>query len=118
MRALVCTLVGLAVLASGIASWWFYWPVWRVEMQVKRKLPPATVAAFSNVTYNRSTGTGCGYLSASGAPRGEMHFILLPDGSLRFDPDDRIQGSTLQQLEILRRHVDYLALVYARCAPA
>ncbi|VTU35983.1 hypothetical protein [Variovorax sp. PBL-E5] len=117
MRALVCTLVGLAVFAGCTAAWWFYWPVWQVEMQVKRKLPASGVAAFSNVTYNRSTRTGCGYLNATGAPRAEMHFILMPDGSLKFDPDERVQGSTLQQLEVLRRHVDYLALVYARCAP-
>ena len=51
-----------------------------------------------------------------GVPHGTTHFILLPDGSLKFDPSDRVTGTTLQQLEALRKHSDYLALVYARCA--
>jgi hypothetical protein len=39
----------------------------------------------------------------------------MPDGELRLDPKDPIRGNTLQQLESLRRHADYLSLAYARC---
>ena len=119
MRASISILAGIAVFLGAVAGWWFYWPVWRVEAQVRSQIAPADFARFSSVKYNRVTGTGCGYVDAgngSGAPAGKTHFILLPDGSLKFDPNDRIAGSTTQQLEALRKHADYLALVYARCA--
>ncbi|MGJ7506031.1 hypothetical protein [Variovorax sp. GT1P44] len=118
MRALVSIVVGIALFVGCLAAWWFYWPVWKVEAHVREKLP-AGAATFSGVKYNRSTGAGCGFVNAgsiAGGVQGTTHFILLPDGSLKFDPTDRVTGSTLQQLEAIRKHSDYLALVYARCA--
>jgi hypothetical protein len=118
MRALVSILVGIALFVGSLAAWWVYWPVWKVEAHVRQQLPAGS-ATFSGVKYNRSTGAGCGYVNAGnsfGAARGTTHFILLPDGSLRFDPPDRVTGTTLQQLEAIRKHSDYLALVYSRCA--
>jgi hypothetical protein len=118
MRAMASILVGLALFVGSIAAWWFYWPVWKVESHVREQLPTG-FATFSGVKYNRATGAGCGFVNAGpshGGPQGTTHFILLPDGSLKFDPSDRVTGTTLQQLEALRKHSDYLALVHARCA--
>lgn len=118
MRVLVSALVGIALFVGCLAVWWFYLPVWKVETSVRKQLPDG-FATFSGVKYNRSTGAGCGYVNVGnrpGLPRGTTHFVLLSDGSLKFDPDDRVTGTTLQQLEALRKHTDYLALVYARCA--
>lgn len=118
MRALASIVVGVALFAGCLAAWWFYWPVWKVESHVRGQLSTGW-ATFSGVKYNRATGAGCGYVNAGnvrGVPQGTTHFILLPDGSLKFDPSDRVTGTTLQQLEALRKHSDYLALVYARCA--
>ena len=118
MRALVSILVSVALFVSSIAVWWFYMPVWNVETNVRKQLPDG-FASFSGVKFNRATGAGCGYVNAAsipGAPHGKTHFVLLPDGTVKFDPNDRITGTTLQQLEALRKHADYLALVYARCA--
>lgn len=117
MRALVSILAGVTLFVSSIAVWWFYWPVWKVETNVRKQLPDG-FTSFSGVKFNRTTGAGCGYVNAGnrpGAPQGKTHFVLLPDGSVKFDPADRVTGSTLQQLEALRKHADYLALVYARC---
>ncbi|MDM0073448.1 hypothetical protein QTH90_03590 [Variovorax sp. J2P1-59] len=117
MRTLVSILTATAIFAGCIAAWWFYWPIWRVESHVREHLRTG-VATFSSVKYNRATGAGCGYVNAADsrqAPSGTTHFILLPDGSLKFDPSDRVTGNTLQQLEAIRKHSDYLALVYARC---
>ncbi|MDM0065011.1 hypothetical protein [Variovorax sp. J31P207] len=118
MKAVASILAGIAVFAGCLAAWWFYWPAWKVEAHVREQLRVGT-ATFSGVKYNRVTGAGCGYVNAGnsrGLPQGTTHFVLLPDGSLKFDPSDRVTGSTLQQLEALRKHSDYLALVYARCA--
>ncbi|MBO9516112.1 MAG: hypothetical protein J7549_18505 [Variovorax sp.] len=118
MRLLVSILTGTALFAGGLAVWWFYLPVWKVETNVRSQLPDG-FATFSGVKYNRATGAGCGYVNVGnrpGLPRGTTHFVLLPDGSLKFDPDERVSGSIVQQLEALRKHADYLALVYARCA--
>ena len=115
MRAIVCILAGLAVFAGCTGAWWVYWPTWQVEARVKAKLP-IRGATVSSVTYNKATGVGCGYVKTASAPSGRTHFVLMPDGSLKLDPDDRLRGSTLEQLEILKKHTDYLALVYTRCA--
>lgn len=119
MRALVSILVAVALFVGSLAGWWFYWPVLKVEAHVRDKLPSAASATFSGVKFNRTTGAACGYVNAgsnAGPAHGTTHFILLPDGSLKFDPTDRVTGSTLQQLEAVRKHSDYLALVYSRCA--
>ncbi|MDM0107055.1 hypothetical protein QTH97_19070 [Variovorax sp. J22R24] len=118
MRALTSILVGITLFVGCLAAWWFLWPVWKVEAHVRQQLP-TSFATFSGVKYNRATGAGCGYVNAGnsqGVLHGTTHFILLPDGSLKFDPSDRVAGTTLQQLEAIRKHSDYLALVYARCA--
>ena len=123
MRALVSILVGLAVFAGCAGAWWVYWPLWQIESRVKTKLPEAKTANFSSVTYNRATRSGCGYVDAqvgagapAGSPTGKRHFILMPDGKLEFDPDDRLRGSSLQQLQALQKHANYLSLVYTHCA--
>ncbi|VTU37170.1 hypothetical protein H4CHR_04102 [Variovorax sp. PBS-H4] len=116
MRVFVCLLATIAIFAGCVGAWWFYWPVLQVESRVKSRLPE--VASLSGVFYNKKTGTACGYVSAhdpGGSAAAKTHFILMPDGDLRLDPKDTIQGSTLQQLESLRKHADYLALVYASC---
>lgn len=120
MRVIVCILASISVFAACVGGWWFYWPIWQVQSHVKTRIPEARFAEFSGVTYNKSTGTGCGYVRAddrSGRVSGRTHFILLPDGDVKFDPKDPISGNTLQRLESLRKHTDYLALVYDRCAP-
>lgn len=119
MRALVSILVGLAVFAGCAGAWWVYWPLWQIESQVKTKLPEVKTASFSSVTYNRATRSGCGYVDAqggAGSPSGKTHFILMPDGKVEFDPNDRVRGSTLQQLQALQKHANYLSLVYTHCA--
>jgi hypothetical protein len=120
MRAIVSILVGLAVFAGCAAAWWFYWPVWQIEARVKTKLPEARAPHFTNVTYNRATHAGCGYVNANNGTGGAVrktHFVLMPDGSLQLDPNDPVRGTTLQQLEVLRKHANYLTLVYTHCAP-
>ncbi len=117
MRALMAILGGLAVFAGCAGAWWFYWPVWQVESQVKNRLPDARSAQFSSVTYNRATRAGCGYVTTQdSAPAGRTHFILMPDGTLRMDPETQVRGTTLQQLEALKQHASYLSLVYMHCA--
>ena len=118
MRVFICLLVSVTVFAACLGGWWFYWPTWQVEARVKSRLPEPGAASFSGVVYNKKTGTACGYVSAQdarGGPAGKTHFILMPDGELRLDPKDPIRGNTLQQLESLRKHADYLSLAYARC---
>ncbi|VTU32876.1 hypothetical protein H6CHR_03889 [Variovorax sp. PBL-H6] len=118
MRVFVCLLASVSIFAGCVGAWWFYWPVWQVESRVKSRLPQPRTANLSGVFYNKATGTACGYVSAQdpgGSPGGKTHFILMPDGELRLDPKDPIEGNTLQQLESLRKHADYLALVYASC---
>lgn len=118
MRAFVSVLAGLAVFAGCAAVWWFYWPIWQVEAQVKTKLPEARAPLFSNVTYNRATHAACGYVKAGNAPNGPVtktHFVLTPDGNLQLDPNAAVRGTTLQQLEALRKHATYLGLVYTHC---
>lgn len=116
MRALMSILGGLAVFAGCATAWWFYWPVWRIESQVRTKLPSASLADFSSVTYNRATRSGCGYVMTGQGSTGRRHFILLPDGKVEFDPQAQVRGSTLQQLQALQMHANYLSLVYAHCA--
>ena len=119
MRAIVSILAGIAVFAGCAAAWWFYWPVWQVQTQVKTKLPDARSPLFSNVTYNRATHAGCGYVKAIHGPNGAVaktHFVLMPDGNLQLDPNASVRGTTLQQLEALRKHANYLTLVYTHCA--
>ncbi|MEJ7687944.1 MAG: hypothetical protein WKG52_13690 [Variovorax sp.] len=119
-RLVICALASLSVFAACIGGWWHYRPIWEIEARVKAILPAHERARFSNVTFDKSTNTGCGYVDAEdrgGRSRGKTHFILLPDGSLKFDPKDRVQGTTLQQLESVRNHAEYLALVYSRCPP-
>jgi hypothetical protein len=118
MRVVACLLATVAIFAACLGAWWFYWPVWQVESRVKSRLSEAGTASLSGVFYNKQTRTACGYVSGqdpSGASGGKTHFILLPDGELRLDPKEPIQGNTLEQLERLRKHADYLALAYANC---
>jgi hypothetical protein len=118
MRVFLCLLVGVMVFTACLGGWWFYWPVWQVEARVKSRLAEPASASFSGVVYNKKTGTACGYVNTSdtgGSQGGKTHFILMPDGELRLDPKDPIRGDTLQQLESLRKHADYLSLAYARC---
>lgn len=119
MRVVACLLASVVIFAACIGGWWFYWPIWQIEARVKSKLSDPRTASFSKVVYNKKTGTACGYVSAQepGGVPARTHFILMPDGELRLDPKDPIRGSTLQQLESLRKHADYLALAYARCQP-
>ena len=60
MRVIVCILASISVFAACVGGWWFYWPIWQVQSHVKTRLPEARFAEFSGVTYNKSTGTGCG----------------------------------------------------------
>ena len=117
MRVFTCLIASLAVFAGCIAAWWFYWPVWQVESRVKRQLTDAAAVRFSGVVYDKRTRTACGYVDArpQGGAAGRTHFILMADGDVRFDPKDPIRGTTLQQLEGLRKQADYLALAYAHC---
>jgi hypothetical protein len=117
MRVLACLLAGLAVFCGCIGAWWFYWPVWQVESRVKSRLADPSAARFSGVVYDKRTGTACGYVNArpQGGQAGRTHFIVMADGEVRFDPKDPVRGTTLQQLEGLRRQADYLALAYAHC---
>ncbi len=119
LRLFICFAASLSVFAASIGGWWYYRPIWQVEARVKAMLPVSDKAHFSGVTFDKSTGTGCGYVDAepNDRSRGRTHFILMPDGSLKFDPKDRVQGTTLQQLESVRKHAEYLALVYSRCPP-
>ncbi|WP_076998822.1 hypothetical protein [Variovorax sp. KK3] len=123
MRVLVCLIASIAAFVGLIAAWWFYWPVWQVESRVKSRLADPAAVHFSGVVYDKRTGTACGYVNpmaqggqgANGGSGGKTHFILMADGDVRFDPKDPVRGSTLQQLEGLRKQADYLALAYAHC---
>ncbi len=117
MRVFVCVITSFVVFAGCIAAWWFYWPMWQVESRVKSRMTDPAAARFSGVNYDKRTGTACGYVNAA-APSGQggrTHFIVMADGDVRFDPKEPVRGTTLQQLEGLRRQADYLALTYAHC---
>ncbi|MBU1357633.1 MAG: hypothetical protein KKC79_21275 [Gammaproteobacteria bacterium] len=117
MRLLISVLAGLVVFSATTALW-FYWPTWQVEVRVKARLAERD-ARLSSVTYNKTTGSGCGYVSGQsgrGSPVARRHFVLMADGNLQLDPVDRLQGSTLHRLETLKKQTEYLTLVYAHCA--
>ena len=122
MRALVSILAGLTVFVGLMGAWIFYGPVWQTEFRVRSQLSSADLFTdFSEVKVNRATGAACGYVDAghgstASGPSGRTHFVLLPDGSVKFDPHGSVTGSTLQQLQALKKNAEYLALVYARCA--
>ena len=122
MRILLSILAGLGVFVGLTGAWWAaqpVWQTWQIEAKVKTRLPAAVPAKFSGVTYNKATRTGCGYVRTAehpGATPVRTHFVLLPDGNVMLDPSDRLQGTTLQKLEVLSKHASYLALVYNRCA--
>ena len=116
MRVFVSLLASLAIFAACIGVWWYHWPIWQVEARVKSRLSDPARASFSGVVYHKSTGAACGYVNGRD-PSDKTHFILMPDGEVRFDPKEPVHGSTLQQLESLRKHADYLALAYAHCQP-
>jgi hypothetical protein len=122
MRLLLSLLAGLSAFLGLTAAWWAAQPVWeslQVEAQVKSRLPHVAPARFSNVTYNKATRTGCGYVNTVQRPGSapvRTHFMLLPDGSVMLDPSDRLQGPTLHRLEVLGKHTNYLSQVYNRCA--
>lgn len=122
MRILLSILAGIGVFLGLTGAWWAaqpVWQAWQVEAQVKTRLPQASPARFSGVTYNKTTRTGCGYVRTAqgpGAAPVRTHFVLLPDGNVMLDPSERLQGTALHQLEVLSKHASYLALVYKRCA--
>ncbi len=122
MRALVSILAGLTVFVALMGTWTSYGPIWQAETRVRTQLASADFfSGFSEVKVNRATGSACGYVDAGHAAAtsglsGRTHFVLLPDGRVRFDPHGSVTGSTLQQLQALEKNAEYLALVYARCA--
>ncbi|VWX63480.1 conserved exported hypothetical protein [Burkholderiales bacterium 8X] len=119
MRILICVLGGLLTSAACMAAWWFYWPVVQAEWQVQARLAGAKDVRISKLTYNRDTRTACGFVTAAASPHPpQTHFIALPDGTVRLDPSDRLRGTSLQQLEALKRRTEYLSLVYERCPRA
>ena len=112
-------LVGLSALAAAAALWRFYLPVWRVEQDVKRHLYDPDSAKFSAVTFNRAKSAGCGVVNAKnrmGGYTGDTHFILFPDGELRFGPTEDGGGASLERkIEILDKEIAYAKLVEGYC---
>lgn len=67
---------------------------------------------------NPVKSVGCGIVNARnsmGGYAGARHFILFPDGDLRFEPESSSAGSTTDQLEAAQRSLNYLYLVKGYC---
>jgi hypothetical protein len=92
--------LGLALVASGAASaWWFWWKpaadaqaakaalVQEVQERVSTVLNDPDSALFRNVMHFEKSGAGCGEVNAKnrmGGYVGYTFFVAFPDGDVRF----------------------------------
>ena len=107
--------------AAALAGWWFYWPIYQVQSEVRARLSDPESARFRDVSFNRAKRAGCGWVNAKnrmGGYVGNTHFIIFPDGDLRFEPADTEFGSSEQKIENLQKQINYLTLVESNCAKA
>jgi hypothetical protein len=85
-------IAGLAIFVTGgIATWWFYLPIHTIQSVVKKPLLDPDSAQFSDVTFNRSTGFGCGFVNAKnkmGGYVGRKQFVASLDGKVVMEPTE------------------------------
>lgn len=85
-------IAGLAILVTGgIATWWFYMPIHTIQSVVKKPLLDPDSAQFSEVTFNRSTGYGCGFVNAKnkmGGYVGRKQFVASLEGKVVMAPTE------------------------------
>jgi hypothetical protein len=116
-KAIFSGVVLLMLVAVGFGAWW-YWPIYQIELDVKSRLNDPESARFSDVSFNRTKRTGCGFVNAKnrmGGYIGKTHFIIFPDGDLRFEPSDDGYGDPERRIESLQKRINYLTLVDSNC---
>ncbi len=122
MKPIVAILSLLTIGSIAVAAtltWRTLQPTWQVESDVRNRLKDPDSAKFSEVTFNKVKGAGCGYVNAKnsmGGYTGASHFILLKDGALHFAPSGSSTEGTLEQrIEYLKKEITYLQLVEDYC---
>lgn len=122
LRATIAGSFGVAAFAVCIAGWWastYMLPIWDVKKAVRGKLADAESATFEHVSFSKASRVGCGYVSArnrTDGNTGKRHFILFPNGDLRFEPPAATnQGDTSHQIAALQKQASYAALIESNC---
>lgn len=98
-------LAALAIFVTGgIAAWWFYFPIYTIQSVVKKPLLDPDSAQFSDVTFNRSTGFGCGFVNAKnkmGGYVGRKQFVASLDGKVVMAPTEENPAAPRERREEL-----------------
>ena len=98
-------IAGLAIFVTGgIAAWWFYLPIHTIQSVVKKPLLDPDSAQFSEVTFNRSTGFGCGFVNAKnkmGGYVGRKQFVASLDGKVVMAPTEENPAAPRKRREEL-----------------
>ena len=120
LRVAILSLFIIAGAAAAATIWSTRQPVWDVESNVRAQLKDPDSAKFSEVTFNRAKGAGCGYVNAKnsmGGYTGASHFVLLKDGVLHFAPSGSPTEGTLdERIEYLNKRIAHRQLVNDYCA--
>ena len=70
------------------ATGWFLMPIYSIEKNVKKNLIDPESARFTNITFHRDTGAGCGVVNSKnkmGGYAGETEFISFSDNRVIFN---------------------------------
>ena len=98
-------IAGLAIFVTGgIATYWFYLPIHTIQSVVKKPLLDPDSAQFSDVTFNRSTGFGCGFVNAKnkmGGYVGRKQFVASLDGKVVMAPTEENPAAPRERREEL-----------------
>jgi hypothetical protein len=113
----------MLLLVVGAASY-FIWSMYfsnaaQVMNQVKGALNDPDSAKFSDVAYFSGTKAGCGSVNAKnrmGGYFGYTRFIALPNGEVRFEPQDSIDtGTSERKIEAMEKGLAFLKLLIDNC---
>ena len=122
-KAGALAMVALLGAGAAAASWYYVYsikPLQTIEAEVRARLIDPDSAKFEGVTFNRGKSVGCGFVNARnrmGGYIGRTHFVLFPDGDLRFGPnEDASTGDTSAKLLAAQQQSNYLTLVDSNCA--
>lgn len=121
MKTLTLAILAAAALAASSVAyqWQQNKPIEAVKASVRERLKDPNSAQFERVIFNPEKGVGCGYVNAKnsmGGYIGSSHFILFPDGDLRFDPSDNLPDNLDLRIDALQKQLNYNVLAQANCS--
>ena len=87
-RTLVFALTAAIVFGLGAAGWLLV-PIYSIKNNVKKNLIDPESAQFTDITFHRDTGSGCGFVNSKngmGGYVGRTGFISFSDKRVMFEP--------------------------------